>query len=137
MGARKLAEKEQIDIRLYSVIYQAIEELKQPWKICFLRNKERIIATVEVLETFKISKVGTIAGCIVRDGKITRTAKIRVIREGIVIYTGVLGSLKRFKDDVKEVTKGFECGLNIENYNDIRVGDMIEGYQEVEVKKTL
>jgi len=99
--------------------------------------KEEIIATVEVLETFKISKVGTIAGCIVRDGKITRTAKIRVIREGIVIYTGVLGSLKRFKDDVKEVTKGFECGLNIENYNDIRVGDMIEGYQEVEVKKTL
>lgn len=97
--------------------------------------KEEIIATVEVLETFKISKVGTIAGCIVRDGKITRTAKIRVIREGIVIYTGVLGSLKRFKDDVKEVTKGFECGLNIENYNDIRVGDMIEGYQEVEVKK--
>ena len=96
--------------------------------------KEEIIATVEVLETFKISKVGTIAGCIVRDGKITRTAKIRVIREGIVIYTGVLGSLKRFKDDVKEVTKGFECGLNIENYNDIRVGDMIEGYQEVEVK---
>ena len=89
------------------------------------------------METFKISKVGTIAGCIVRDGKITRTAKIRVIREGIVIYTGVLGSLKRFKDDVKEVTKGFECGLNIENYNDIRVGDMIEGYQEVEVKKTL
>ena len=99
--------------------------------------KEEIIATVEVLETFKISNVGTIAGCIVRDGKITRTAKIRVIREGIVIYTGVLGSLKRFKDDVKEVTKGFECGLNIENYNDIRVGDMIEGYQEVEVKKTL
>ena len=99
--------------------------------------KEEIIATVEVLETFKISKVGTIAGCIVRDGKITRTAKIRVIREGIVIYTGVLGSLKRFKDDVKEVTKGFECGLNIENYNDIRGGDMIEGYQEVEVKKTL
>ena len=99
--------------------------------------KEEIIATVEVLETFKISKVGTIAGCIVRDGKITRTAKIRVIREGIVIYTGVLGSLKRFKDDVKEVTKGFECGLNIENYNDIRVGDMIEGYQEVEVRKTL
>ena len=99
--------------------------------------KEEIIATVEVLETFKISKVGTIAGCIVRDVKITRTAKIRVIREGIVIYTGVLGSLKRFKDDVKEVTKGFECGLNIENYNDIRVGDMIEGYQEVEVKKTL
>ena len=99
--------------------------------------KEETIATVEVLETFKISKVGTIAGCIVREGKITRTAKIRIIREGIVIYTGVLGSLKRFKDDVKEVAKGFECGLNIENYNDIHVGDMIEGFQEVEVKKTL
>ena len=93
--------------------------------------------TVEVLETFKISKVGTIAGCIVREGKITRTAKVRVIRDGIVIYTGALGSLKRFKDDVKEVAKGFECGLNIENYNDVRVGDIIEAYQEVEVKKTL
>jgi len=138
MGARKLAEKEQIDIRLYSVIYQAIEELKSAMEgMLSPEIKEEIIATVEVLETFKISKVGTIAGCIVRDGKITRTAKIRVIREGIVIYTGVLGSLKRFKDDVKEVTKGFECGLNIENYNDIRIGDMIEGYQEVEVKKTL
>ena len=137
-GARKLAEKEQTDIRLYSVIYQAIEELKSAMEgMLSPEIKEEIIATVEVLETFKISKVGTIAGCIVRDGKITRTAKIRVIREGIVIYTGVLGSLKRFKDDVKEVTKGFECGLNIENYNDIRVGDMIEGYQEVEVKKTL
>ena len=125
-------------IRLYSVIYQAIEELKSAMEgMLSPEIKEEIIATVEVLETFKISKVGTIAGCIVRDGKITRTAKIRVIREGIVIYTGVLGSLKRFKDDVKEVTKGFECGLNIENYNDIRVGDMIEGYQEVEVKKTL
>lgn len=99
--------------------------------------KEEIIGTVEVLETFKISKVGTIAGCIVRDGKITRSAKIRIIREGIVVYTGALGSLKRFKDDVKEVTKGFECGLNIENYNDIRIGDMVEGYEEVEVKKTL
>ena len=99
--------------------------------------KEEIIGTVEVLETFRISKVGTIAGCIVRDGKINRTAKVRVIRDGIVIYTGALGSLKRFKDDVKEVAKGFECGLNIENYNDIRIGDMVEGYEEVEVKKTL
>ena len=89
------------------------------------------------METFKITKVGTIAGCIVRDGKIVRSSKVRIIRDGIVIYTGVLGSLKRFKDDVKEVSKGFECGLNIENYNDINVGDMIEAYQEVEVKKTL
>ena len=118
MSARKLAEKEQIDIRLYSVIYQAIEELKSAME-------EEIIGTVEVLETFRISKVGTIAGCIVRDGKINRTAKVRVIRDGIVIYTGALGSLKRFKDDVKEVAKGFECGLNIENYNDIAVGDIV------------
>ena len=138
MGARKLAEKEQIDIRLYSIIYQAIEELKAAMEgMLSPEIKEEIIATVEVLETFKISKVGTIAGCIVREGKITRNAKVRVIRDGIVIYTGVLGSLKRFKDDVKEVAKGFECGLNIENYNDIRVGDVIECYQEVEVKKTL
>ena len=138
MGARKLAEKEQIDIRLYSIIYQAIEELKAAMEGMLSPDiKEEVIATVEVLETFKISKVGTIAGCIVREGKITRTAKVRVIRDGIVIYTGALGSLKRFKDDVKEVAKGFECGLNIENYNDVRVGDVIEAYQEVEVKKTL
>lgn len=138
MSARKLAEKEQIDIRLYSVIYQAIEELKSAMEgMLSPEIKEEIIGTVEVLETFRISKVGTIAGCIVRDGKINRTAKVRVIRDGIVIYTGALGSLKRFKDDVKEVAKGFECGLNIENYNDIRIGDMVEGYEEVEVKKTL
>ena len=138
MSARKLAEKEQIDIRLYSVIYQAIEELKSAMEgMLSPEIKEEVIATVEVLETFKISRVGTIAGCIVRDGKITRSAKVRIIREGIVIFTGVLGSLKRFKDDVKEVSKGFECGLNIENYNDVRVGDIVEGYQEVEVKKTL
>lgn len=138
MGARKLAEKEQIDIRLYSVIYQAIEELKSAMEGMLSPDiKEEVIATVEVLETFKISKVGTIAGCIVRDGKIVRNAMVRVIRDGIVIYSGALGSLKRFKDDVKEVAKGFECGLNIENYNDIREGDMIEAYQEVEVKKTL
>ncbi len=138
MGARKLAEKEQIDIRLYSIIYTAIEEIKAAMEgMLSPEIKEEIVATVEVLETFKISKVGTIAGCVVRDGKITRISKVRVIREGIVIYTGVLGSLKRFKDDVKEVAKGFECGLNIENYNDIRVGDIIEAYEEVEVKKTL
>ena len=138
MSARKLAEKEQIDIRLYSVIYQAIEELKSAMEgMLSPEIKEEVMATVEVMETFKITKVGTIAGCIVRDGKIVRSSKVRIIRDGIVIYTGVLGSLKRFKDDVKEVAKGFECGLNIENYNDINVGDMIEAYQEVEVKKTL
>lgn len=138
MSARKLAEKEQIDIRLYSIIYTAIEEIKAAMEgMLSPEIKEEITGTVEVLETFKISKVGTIAGCVVRDGKINRSAKIRVIRDGIVIYTGVLGSLKRFKDDVKEVAKGFECGLNIENYNDIRVGDIVEAYEEVEVKKTL
>ncbi len=138
MSARKLAEKEQIDIRLYSIIYTAIEELKAAMEgMLSPEIKEEVIGTVEVLETFKISKVGTIAGCVVREGKITRSAKVRIIREGIVVYTGALGSLKRFKDDVKEVSKGFECGLNIENYNDIRIGDMVEGYEEVEVKKTL
>ena len=138
MGARKLAEKEQIDIRLYSIIYTAIEEIKAAMEgMLSPEIKEEITATVEVLETFKISKVGTIAGCIVRDGKIVRSSKIRIIRDGIVIFTGELGSLKRFKDDVKEVSKGFECGLNISNYNDLRVGDMIEAYEEVEVKKTL
>lgn len=138
MGARKLAEKEQIDIRLYSIIYTAIEEIKAAMEgMLSPEIREEVVASVEVLETFKISKVGTIAGCIVRDGKITRSSKIRIIRDGIVIYTGELGSLKRFKDDVKEVAKGFECGLNISNYNDLRIGDMIEAYEEVEVKKTL
>lgn len=97
--------------------------------------KEEIVCSVEVLETFKISKVGTIAGCIVREGKLTRNTSIRVIRDGIVIYTGRLGSLKRYKDDVKEVTNGMECGLNIESFNDIRVGDVVEGYEQVEVKR--
>ena len=99
--------------------------------------KEEITGSAEVLDTFRITKVGTIAGCIVRDGKISRTSNVRVIRDGIVVYTGVLGSLKRFKDDAKEVVKGFECGLNIENYNDIKIGDMIEAFQNVEVKKNL
>ncbi|MDL2283435.1 translation initiation factor IF-2, partial [Odoribacter sp. OttesenSCG-928-G04] len=134
VGARRLAEKEEIDIRLYSIIYTAIEEIKSAMEgMLSPEIKEEITSTVEVLETFKITKVGTIAGCIVRDGKITRSSKIRLIREGIVIYTGELGSLKRFKDDVKEVSKGFECGLNITNYNDIRIGDMVESYEEVEV----
>ncbi len=138
MSARKLGEKEQIDIRLYSIIYTAIEEIKAAMEgMLSPEIKEEVVATVEVLETFKISKVGTIAGCIVRDGKIARSSKIRIIRDGIVIYTGELGSLKRFKDDVKEVSKGFECGLNITNYNDLRIGDMIEAFEEVEIKKTL
>eukprot|EP01029_Cantina_marsupialis_P003924 TRINITY_DN1394_c0_g2_i2.p2 TRINITY_DN1394_c0_g2~~TRINITY_DN1394_c0_g2_i2.p2 ORF type:complete len:1010 (+),score=252.32 TRINITY_DN1394_c0_g2_i2:1344-4373(+) len=138
VGARKLAEKEEIDIRLYSIIYDAIEELKSAMEgMLSPEIKEEIVATVEVLETFKISKVGTIAGCLVREGKIKRSSQIRLIRDGIVIYTGELGSLKRFKDDAKEVVKGYECGLNIDKYNDIKVGDMVEAFEQVEVKKKL
>ncbi|RZT92446.1 translation initiation factor IF-2 [Ancylomarina subtilis] len=138
MGARKIAEKEEIDIRLYSIIYDAIEELKSAMEgMLSPEIKEEITATVEVTETFNITKVGTIAGCIVREGKIKRNSKIRLIRDGIVIYSGALGSLKRFKDDVKEVAKGYECGLNIEKYNDIKVGDMVEAFEEVEVAKKL
>ena len=138
VNARKLAEKEEIDIRLYSIIYDAINELKDAMEGMLSPDiKEEIVATVEVREVFRIKKVGTIAGCMVKDGKIKRSTKIRVIRDGIVTYTGVLGSLKRFKDDVKEVVSGYECGLNIESFNDIKVGDIIEGYQETEVKKKL
>ena len=137
-SARKLAEKEQIEIRLYSVIYDAIEEVKSGIEgMLAPEEKEEVTANAEVLETFKISKVGTIAGCMVRDGKLTRTAKIRVIRDGIVVYAGVLGSLKRLKDDVKEVAAGFDCGLSVDGFNDIKVGDMIEAYQIVEIKRKL
>ena len=135
-AARKLAEKEEIEIRLYSIIYDAINDIKDAIEgMLEPVMKEEIVASVEVLETFKISKVGTIAGGIVREGKIGRNTPIRVIRDGIVIYTGKLGSLKRFKDDVKEVTTGMDCGLNIESFNDIKVGDIIEGYEQVEVKR--
>lgn len=138
LGARQIAEKEQIDIRLYSIIYDAIEELKSAMEgMLSPEVKEEIVATVEVLETFKITKLGTIAGCMVKEGKIKRENKVRIIREGIVIYSGELGSLKRFKDDVKEVVTGLECGLNIKNFNDIKVGDMVEAYTETEVMKTL
>ncbi len=138
LSARKLAEKEQIDIRLYSIIYDAINEIKAAMEGMLSPDiKEEITGTAEVLEIFKVTKVGTVAGCIVRDGKIGRNSKIRVIRDGIVIYTGTLGSLKRFKDDVKEVKNGYECGLNIENFNDIKVGDHVEAFQEVEVAKQL
>jgi translation initiation factor IF-2 len=138
LNARKLAEKEQIDIRLYSIIYDAIEEVKSAMEgMLSPEIKEDIIGTLEILETFKITKVGTIAGCIVREGKIKRNSKVRLIRDGIVIYSGELGSLKRFKDDAKEVVTGLECGLNIENFNDIKVGDMVEAYEETELKKTL
>jgi len=137
-GARKLAEQEQIDIRIYSIIYDAIEEIKAAMEgMLSPEIKEDIIATLEIRETFKITKVGTIAGCIVREGKILRTSKIRIIRDGIVIHTGELGSLKRFKDDVKEVATGYECGLDVAGFNNIEAGDIIEAYQEVEVKKKL
>jgi translation initiation factor IF-2 len=138
VGARKLAEKEQIDIRLYSIIYQAIEDVKDAiLGMLAPKMEEKIVCNVEIREIFKISKVGTIAGCMVLDGTITRNTKVRVIRDGIVVYSGTLGSLKRFKDDVKEVKAGYECGLNIENFNDIKVGDIVEGYEEVEVKRQL
>ncbi|MCM1369520.1 MAG: translation initiation factor IF-2 [Candidatus Amulumruptor caecigallinarius] len=137
-AARKEAEKEGVEIRLYSVIYKAIEEVKDAMEgLLSPEIKEEITGNAEVLQTYKISKVGTIAGAIVRDGKIKRTSRVRVIRDGIVIYTGELGSLKRFKDDVKEVVSGYDCGLSVQGYNDIREGDIIEAYEEVEVKKTL
>lgn len=138
LSARKLAEKEEIDIRLYSIIYDAIEEIRAAMEgMLSPEVKEEIIATLEIRDIFKVTKVGTVAGCYVKEGKITRNTKVRIIRDGIVIYTGELGSLKRFKDDVKEVVGGYECGLNIANFNDIKIGDVIEGYQEVEIKKTL
>ncbi|MFM9984476.1 MAG: translation initiation factor IF-2, partial [Flavobacteriales bacterium] len=137
-SARKLAEQEEIQIKLYSIIYKAIEEVKEAMEgLLSMKIEEKITGVAEVREVFKISKVGTIAGCMVLDGKITRQHKIRVIRNGIVIHTGTLGSLKRFKDDVREVAKGYECGLDIEKFNNIDVGDNIEAFEEVEVKQTL
>lgn len=138
LTARKEAEREGVEIRLYSIIYDAIEDVKSAMEgMLSPAIKEEVTGNLEVLETFKIPKVGTVAGCIVKDGKIKRTSKIRLIRDGIVIYTGELDSLKRFKDDVKEVAAGYECGLSIKNFNDIKIGDAIESYEEVEVKKTL
>jgi translation initiation factor IF-2 len=137
-GARKIAEKEEIDIRLYSVIYKAIEEVKEAMEgMLSPEFKEEIVGTAEIRETFKITKFGTIAGCYVTEGKINRNHNVRIIRDGIVVYSGELGSLKRFKDDVKEVKNGYECGLNIAKYNDIRVGDIVEAYEEVEVSRKL
>jgi translation initiation factor IF-2 len=137
-SARKLAEAEQIDIRLYSIIYDAINEVKAAMEgMLDPEFEEKITSNVEIREVFKISKVGTIAGCMVLDGKITRNSKIRIIRDGVVVYTGELASLKRFKDDVKEVATGYECGLNIQNFNNIEVGDIVESYEQVEVKRKL
>jgi len=136
--ARKLAEKEEVEIRMYSIIYDAINEIRDAMEgMLSAEIKEEIKGTAEIRETFKISKVGTIAGCMVTDGTIERNHDIRIIRDGVVVYTGKLGSLKRFKDDVKEVRQGFDCGLNIANFNDIKVGDVVEAYQMVEVKRTL
>ena len=138
MAARRAAEREGVQIRLYSIIYQAIEEVKDAMAGMLAPEiKEEITGTAEVMETFHISKVGTIAGAIVREGKIKRSNKVRLIRDGIERYTGDLGSLKRFKDDVKEVTSGYDCGLSISGYNDVKVGDLIEGFEEVEVNRTL
>ncbi|MEY3343434.1 MAG: translation initiation factor [Bacteroidota bacterium] len=138
LNARKLAEQEEIDIRLYSIIYDAINELKSAMEGMLAPEfEEKIVCNIEVRETFKIPKAGTIAGCMVLDGKINRNTKVRVIRDGIVSYTGELSSLRRFKDDVKEVASGYECGLSINNFNDIQVGDIIEGYEQVAVKRTL
>ena len=138
MQARRNAEKEGVEIRLYSIIYDAIEEVKSAMEgMLSPEIKEEITAYVEVQQVFKITKVGTVAGCMVKEGKIKRTNKIRLIRDGIVIYAGELGSLKRFKDDVKEVGTNFECGISLVNCNDMKVGDMIETFEEIEVKQTL
>jgi translation initiation factor IF-2 len=137
-SARKLAEQEQIDIRLYSIIYNAINELKSAIEGMLAPEiEEKITCNIEIREVFKITKVGSVAGCMVLDGKVTRNTRVRLIRDGIVVYAGELGSLKRFKDDAREVSAGYECGLNISNFNDIKVGDIIEGYEEVEVKRKL
>lgn len=137
-AARRAAEHEGVEIRLYSVIYQAIEEVKDAMEgMLEPELKEEVTGTAEVLQTYKISKIGTIAGAIVREGKIKRACKVRLIRDGIVRYTGELGSLKRFKDDVKEVLNGYDCGISIAGYNDLQEGDYIEAFEEVEVKKTL
>jgi translation initiation factor IF-2 len=138
IAARKLAETEEIDVRLYSIIYNAINEVKDAMSGMLSPEKqEKIVGTAEIRQTFKITKTGTIAGCFVTDGKITRQSNVRVIRDGIVIFSGHLGSLKRFKDDAKEVTHGYECGLNIDKFNDIKEGDLVEAYEIIEVKATL
>ncbi len=138
VAARRMAEEEQIDIRLYSVIYKAIDEIKAAMEGLLSPDiEEKIIGTAEIRETFDITKVGTIAGCFVTNGTIKRNSNVRIIRDGIVVHTGLLGSLKRFKDDVKEVKNNYECGLNLEKYNDIKVGDIIEAFEEVEVARKL
>jgi translation initiation factor IF-2 len=138
VNARKQAEQEEIDIRLYSVIYQAIEEVKDALEGLLSPEKsESVTGSAEVRETFKVPRQGMIAGCLIVDGKILRSDTIHLIRDGIVIYDGTLASLRRFKDDVREVQNGFECGIGIENFNDVKVGDQIEAYEIIETKRTL
>jgi translation initiation factor IF-2 len=137
-SARKVAENEDIDIRLYSIIYNAIEEVKSAMEgMLSPKVEEKIVCNVAIRDVFKVDKVGTVAGCYVMDGKINRNTKIRIIRDGVVIHTGELSSLKRFKDDVKEVASNYECGLSINKFNDIIIGDFIEGYEMVETKRKL
>jgi translation initiation factor IF-2 len=137
-NARSIADKEEIDIRTYSIIYDAINDLKDAMEgMLSPEFKEEITGTAEIREIFKVTKIGSIAGCMVTNGKILRNSKIRLIRDGVVVFTGELSSLKRFKDDAKEVTKGFDCGMQIKNYNDIQEGDIIEAFHEVEFKKKL
>ncbi|MCL4169251.1 UNVERIFIED_CONTAM: hypothetical protein GTU68_013165, partial [Idotea baltica] len=137
-NARQIADKEEIDIRMYSIIYDAINDLKDAMEgMLSPELKEEITGSAEIREIFKVSKIGSIAGCMVTNGKIFRNSGIRLIRDGVVIYTGELASLKRFKDDAKEVSKGYDCGMQVKNYNDIKEGDVIEAFQEVEVKKKL
>jgi translation initiation factor IF-2 len=138
LNARKLAEKEKVDIRLYNVIYAAIDEVKSALEgLLSPVISEEIVGTLEVRDTFKVPKFGTVAGCYVLDGKISRNDKIRLVRDGIIINEGDIGSLKRFKEDVKDVDAGYECGLNINGYNDVKVGDVIEVYKIIETKKKL
>jgi translation initiation factor IF-2 len=137
-SVRKLAEQEQIDVRTYSVIYDAIEEIKSAMEGMLAPTfEEKVLGNVEIREVFKITRVGNIAGCMVLEGKVTRNSKIRLLREGVIVHTGELASLRRFKDDVKEVTHGYECGLNLAGYQDIREGDTIEAFERIEVKTRL
>ncbi|HEU5050613.1 MAG TPA: EF-Tu/IF-2/RF-3 family GTPase, partial [Gemmatimonadales bacterium] len=137
-NARAAAEREQVDVRTYRIIYEAVEDVRNALEgLLKPEERETVLGEAEVLQLFKVSKVGTIAGCIVRSGTIQRTANARVIRDGVTVYTGELGSLKRFKDDVREVRDGQECGIGIENFNDLKVGDRIESYRLEEVKRTL
>jgi translation initiation factor IF-2 len=138
LNARKLAAVEHVDIRHYEIIYNAIQDVKNALEgLLAPEVKEEVTATIEVRETFKISRIGTIAGCYVQDGKINRNNKVRLLRDGIVLFTGTISTLKRFKDDVREVEQGYECGISLEGYNDIKVGDTIEAFRMVETKRVL